>query len=214
MDIMLEVPALLEIVTELQSCSCSIMTEILQGQILSRCNSLERAMRVWAAKMGTDMLRFDYTFVGQPVPRPKQEAEFVLLHLSIVYWFIEMMLFSVKSFALKTPSLEVAEAKRQLEAAAKKSTRALPLLFDKSSGLSHNLTGLLALSIALRYFYVVEQSGDLSGEFAIFEDLLGRKLMGTTIEALLTRMYGGNHPSSIGSHINRLNEAANVVRWF
>jgi hypothetical protein len=60
----------------------------------------------------------------------------------------------------------------------------------------------------------VEQSGDLSAEFAIFEDLLGRKLMGTTIEALLTRMYGGNHPSSIGSHINGLNEAANVVRWF
>lgn len=215
MDIMLEMPTLLEQMTEFQCCcSCPIMADILQEQLLSRCLLLERAMRVWAAKMGTEMLRFDYTFVGQPIPLPQKESDFILLHLSIVYWFIEMMLFSIKSFASKVSDHDVSEARYQLQKSAKKSAHALPLLFESSSGLAQNITGLLALSIALKYFTAVEGAGQRSEEFYILENLLDRDLNGSTVGMLLTRMNGGRHPCSTQSASPVIGDPEDVVRWF
>ncbi|KID95097.1 C6 zinc finger domain protein, partial [Metarhizium majus ARSEF 297] len=158
-DMMLEIPTLLEQISQLQSSSCLAAAGILQQKVLSRCAQLERAMRVWAAKMGTDILRFDYTFVGDCVPVPQKEAEFGLLHLCIVYWFIEMMLVSVKIFVSELCAIETAEAMRQLQMAARKSARALPLHFASSGGLAKRISGLLALSIALRYFLNCRSTG-------------------------------------------------------
>lgn len=214
MDVMLEVPTLLEQMSEFQSCSCPIMAEICREQLLSRCLLLERAMRVWAAKMGTEILRFDFTFVGEPIPPPQKESEFILLHLSIVHWFIEMMLFSIKSLASKATNLDASEARCQLRKSAKKSAHALPLLFESSSGLAQNITGLLALSIALRYFTTVEGSAPKSEELNMLENLLDRELNGSSIGVLLTRMNGGRHPCSTQTNNVAVGDPENVVRWF
>lgn len=213
-DIMLEIPTLLEQIAQLQSSSCLAAAGILQQKVLSRCAQLERAMRVWAAKMGTDILRFDYTFMGECVPVPQKEAEFGLLHLCIVYWFIEMMLVSVKIFVSKLCAIETAEAMRQLQMAARKSARALPLLFASSGGLAQSISGLLALSIALRYFLIVEAPGGISDESCKLQSLLDRDLNGSTIRTLLTCMYGGQDPLLVGTDYGGSHWPENVLRWF
>ncbi|EFY95862.2 fungal transcriptional regulatory protein [Metarhizium robertsii ARSEF 23] len=213
-DIMLEIPTLLEQIAQLQSSSCPAAVGILQQKVLGRCAQLERAMRVWAAKMGTGILRFDYTFMGECVPVPQTEDEFGLLHLSIVYWFIEMMLVSVKIFVSKLCAMETAEAMRQLQMAARKSARALPLLFASSGGLAQRISGLLALSIALRYFLIVEAPGGISDESCVVQSLLDRDLNGSTIRTLLTRMYGGQDPLLVGTDYGGSHWPENVLRWF
>lgn len=214
MDIMLEIPMLLETMKELQSSTCLITTEMAQEQLLGQCMVLEKAMRVWAAKMGTDILRFDYTFIGESIPLPQKEGEFILLHLSIVYWFIEMMLLSITCFVSHKAANKAAEAERRLKLAAQKSARALPLLFDPSGGLAQNITGLLALSIAMRYFQTMEQRGERSAESVILESLLDQELNGSSIGTFLARIYGESHLRLFQSPNSDIHHPANIVCWF
>ncbi|UNI21316.1 hypothetical protein JDV02_007317 [Purpureocillium takamizusanense] len=190
MDIILDIPQLLEQLTILQACSCPVGGKVQRSQLLNACEGVESALARWASRFGTQILKFDYTVTGLPLPTPCDGSEFSLLHSSIIYWFTGMMLFSVKSIALNLTTPDGIEM-LQVNALARKCGRAIPLLFESSAGLSENISGLMALSVAIRYFAVTELPGQQSEEARGLESLLTKTLAGTSVHKLLKRINGG-----------------------
>ena len=190
MDILLDITTLLEQLTILLACPGSIAGDIGRTRLRNSCEEVESALNRWSLQFGTQILKFDYTVTGLPLPTPHGGAEFSLLHLSIMYWFIGMMLFSVKGLALNLSSPGDVEM-IQVDVLARKCGRAIPLLFEASAGLSQNISGLMALSIAMRYFAVTELPGQQSEEARNLQALLKQRLAGTSVYRLLKRMNGG-----------------------
>lgn len=208
-DIMLEVPTLLEQMTDV---STHALPAESRKQLLVHCEAVEEALQSWAVDMSSEILRFDYTVTGLPLFPPMVDTEFALLHLSIIYWFINMMVFSIK--ISRSPSDPgTADTWMALALAARKCANAVPLLFRASSGLSQNITGLLALSISLRYFLVVERSGEPSEELLALRALLNQDLAGTPVRELVMRMSNGVDPLVELGHSSTL-DSIDAVGWF
>lgn len=202
-DAMLDIPALLEQLTDFRACAAR------RGgrKLLVGCEVVAMALQSWANELGTQIQAFDYTVTGLPVPAPTTDAEFTLLNLSIIYWFINMMLLSIKASVLELSVGGADETLHSLTAVAKKCANALPLLLCDSSGLSQNITGLLSLSIALRYFLVADKS-EQSEELKVLKALLERRILGTSVRRLVTRMGSGIDP------LDCADGGVDVAGWF
>jgi len=189
MDILLDIPYLMEQLTAMQSCAFFAASETVRRKLIGACEVVEAALNRWGLDAGMEILRFDSTAIGLPLPTPLGGGEFVLVHLSIIYWFIGMMLGSIKSVVLRPSPLADIET-LQVEALAEKCANAIPLLFEASAGLSENMSGLMALSICLRYFTVMEGVGRESEGKRTLLHLLDRDLIGSSVGKLLKRMNG------------------------
>ncbi|CEJ91936.1 hypothetical protein VHEMI07618 [[Torrubiella] hemipterigena] len=207
-DAMLDIPALLEQLTDFRSCAARCGGRKLRAGYAA----IDMALQSWVNEMGSQIQTFDYTVTGRPVPAPKTDAEFTLLNLSIIYWFLNMMLLSIKASVLEISGSGAHETLNSLRTVAKKCSSALLLLFGESSGLSQNITGLLSLSIALRYFLVADKSEQQSEEFLALRALLGRELAGTSVRQLVTRMGRGIDPLEWGRA--GADDAVDITGWF
>lgn len=207
-DVMLDIPTLLEQLTDFRTCAARCGG----GKLRVGYAAIDMALQSWANEMGSQIQNFDYTITGRPVPTPKTDSEFILLNLSIIYWFLSMMLLSIKASVLELSGNGAHETRNSLRTVAKKCANALLLLFGESSGLSQNITGLLSLSIALRYFLVADNSEQQSQEFLALKALLDREVAGTSVRQLVTRMGRGIDPLDWGRA--RPDDAVDVTAWF
>ncbi|KAM5342154.1 hypothetical protein ACJ41O_015185 [Fusarium nematophilum] len=201
-DIMQDIPGLLELINPLEP-----GLQEARGVVISRCRDMEQALEIWACEARPDLFRFDYTCVNLPIPIPKTDTEFALLHLSIIYWFIQSMMYSIWAFASASN-----EAREMLTSSVSKGAHAIPLLFEPGGGIAENISGLLALSISLRYFITMERPGRRSEELQSLCNILDREILGTPVRALIRRMYGGRDPLEF--QVQREAEPADVVGWF
>lgn len=212
MDIMLEIPELLEQLDNFLQIreSAGDRPRNLQAQISIRCQALETALSLWAKEMGTPVFRFDFSLQGLPLAEPKDDAEFALLHLCIVYWFNQMVVCSVASYIAQP---DETTPPQKLEERAFKCCHAIPLLLQASGGFVQDVTGLLVLSIALRYFVTIEPGCRTSPESQLLEALLERPMAGTPIRHLMTRLYHGRDPLLARRKSEDI-APVDVVAWF
>ncbi|KAJ6437310.1 hypothetical protein O9K51_10284 [Purpureocillium lavendulum] len=158
MDILLDVPSILERLTVMQGFAPSPIREHLRLELLSACEGVQAALNRWSVDAGTQILKFDFTA-------------------------------TVKSVALSaSPSKNVEIL--QVHALARKCAKAVPLLFEPSGGLSENISGLMALSVTLRYFTVTQLADQQCEDMEALHELLGRQLVGASVNQLLKRMNG------------------------
>ncbi|KAK2592341.1 hypothetical protein QQS21_009960 [Conoideocrella luteorostrata] len=211
LDQMVDMPMIFEQVAAFQALPPEASTEQLVKRILKQCDAVEAEVAAWAAKASSDVRRFDYTVAGTRLPKPQSDADFALAHMSTIYWFTLMMLYSVRTFfsdiAGKTESpvwrdstgsrVELLNRDSQPSFGAKspelyaaKCVHTMPLFFERNGGVIEGTSGLLALSICLRFILTTGLIGKGSVEMHIMRDTLELSVLGVRVGDLLHRIYG------------------------
>ncbi len=97
-DMMQDVPEILEYVDEFKTCTNSQRRQDLEMLIMSRCNEVRGDLDAWAADRGDSLQRFDCFAHTGPIEPPKNDVEFAFHHLTTIYWFTAGMISCIKSF--------------------------------------------------------------------------------------------------------------------
>ncbi|KAH6603181.1 zn2-c6 fungal-type dna-binding domain [Trichoderma cornu-damae] len=79
-DIMEDIPFLLVSYDKLRACRDPGRTGELRRVVMLNCQHISSCLDIWEKEAGTDLLQFDYTIAGSPLPVPKDDTEFGLVH--------------------------------------------------------------------------------------------------------------------------------------
>lgn len=233
-DIMLEIPRILEGVDRYKITELEGPKIWLEREVLRRCREVDESLQQWAQELGPDIIRFDHFASPSPPKRPENDKEYALLHLSLVYWFNRMMVFSILSYFLSqnrnqdtgsttspasstsgSPSEETEsiDAARQTAMYASRSAHAIAFLFERDAGLFQNSSGLMALSISLRYFSNPGAICTFGNESKILGDLCTESVIGVPIGQLIDGRRRGALPAMPPPYTGPL-PRGRILEWF
>ncbi|KND88028.1 hypothetical protein TOPH_07313 [Tolypocladium ophioglossoides CBS 100239] len=212
MDIMDDMPELFEQLDNIQSRKSGTNVDALRERLKVQCRETEVALNAWRRHVGVKLHRFDYTLTRSPIPPPSSDVEFALLHMTSLYWIACLVLYSTMIFVSKGIRPSNGLAKSDSESTSKpldkhaaglppnpdlfapsmeprmfasKIARSIHLFFEPSAGFVQSGSALFPLAIALRYFAVVEPSGQRSEEAKMLQRLLRQPFMGTYVGRFL-----------------------------
>lgn len=232
-DIMLEVPRVLEGVDYYKTTKSEAFRLRLERDILRRCREIDTSLRQWAQQLDGQLTRFDYTAKGLPLEKPTNDKEYALLHLSVLYWFINMMVCSVLSYflcrsgtqdfastsspgsssATSEEDMESLDAAEQTAMYASRIAHAVAFLFECDAGLFQNSSGLMALSISLRYFCNPGAMCTNGNESQLLGALCAERVMGVTIGQLIDGRRRGALPAMPPPYTGPL-PRGRILEWF
>ena len=191
-DIMFEMPAILEQVAALRKLQHTSSTSHLEYRIVRHCEEVETQLREFSDAMGDQINKFDYTIAGPNLPDPQDGTDFSLVHMNTIFWFNQMILYSVLSYmrgrsgaddeptyGAKSPALYAA-----------KCLHAAPLFFCDSAGTMEASTGLIVVSVAMRYCAVTQAVPGNSAEMRAFRGVLDKPLLNSSVGGFLERLGG------------------------
>lgn len=98
-DILLDVPGILEDLDMLRVSAISLEGEKLGQRLLMKCQELEKALEEWEQEMKDSLRTFDYTVVGLALPTPQKDEDFALLHLTNLFWIACATVYSSRDLA-------------------------------------------------------------------------------------------------------------------
>ncbi|KAL7921308.1 hypothetical protein ACQKWADRAFT_327803 [Trichoderma austrokoningii] len=99
-DILEDVPFMLIAYDKLCACQDPGRFAELRHTVLINCEQIASSLDVWEKEAGPILRQFDYTFVGSPLPSPKDDTEFGLVYISGCYWGARLMLYSTLGMTL------------------------------------------------------------------------------------------------------------------
>jgi hypothetical protein len=217
-DLVQELPAILEQVTAFQALERVAATKHLEMRILEQCEDLHQQFEAWTRKV-PDIFRFDYMAAQLPLPEPENDVDVSLVHLSEVYWIGLMILFSVMKFFQKRrlagdkagDAADSAEIQTKVEEEdegkgvvacptlivspdlyASKCVHAMHLYWCQKSCIIESIAGLLAMSFVMRYYLNENSAGVTGDELHGLRRALDIELFGSRVRFLVTKVSGGN----------------------
>ncbi|KAL3460006.1 hypothetical protein BJX64DRAFT_263761 [Aspergillus heterothallicus] len=96
-DILVQIPGLLEMLDTIRTVAPD--ADRRTGAwiyLLKRCTSIEQMLLAWKTTMATELQTYDYTHYPEttPLPIPKVDRDFALLHMSSLYWSCCILLYT------------------------------------------------------------------------------------------------------------------------
>lgn len=77
---------------------------MLRGKLLLECRQNHEALVAWEQEMGDDLLAYDYTVQGLPLPEAKADLDVALLQATHLYWCTALLLYSTMGFVMRPPT--------------------------------------------------------------------------------------------------------------
>ncbi|KAF5667083.1 hypothetical protein FHETE_5786 [Fusarium heterosporum] len=85
-DILVEVPGLLEDLDIFRQASSLAEAKELHTRLLAKCYACETSLMAWKIEIGEIITTYDYTLVGEPLPFPRNDDDLAVVYLSCYYW--------------------------------------------------------------------------------------------------------------------------------
>jgi len=108
-DILVEVPGLLEDLDVLRQASNPTEIEKLYNNLMEKCRTCEIALSSWETAVGPILKTYDYIIIGETLPTPRNDDDLAIIYLSCYYWMTWLLVLSTKGFteleASPTPTL-------------------------------------------------------------------------------------------------------------
>lgn len=138
MDIFVEIPGLLEKLDTIRSCPDAPDAAQMRVQLLMECRQNHEALMEWEKELGDDLLLYDYTVVGLPLPDAKADMDVALLQSIHLYWCVALLLYSTMGFLIKmgaasAPAAASTTSTTSAPASTSTSTATSPCPSDTSS---------------------------------------------------------------------------------
>ncbi|XWX01515.1 hypothetical protein V2A60_009543 [Cordyceps javanica] len=93
-DILVDIPGLLEDLDQIKDTEDPCSKEQLRQSTLLACEACHQQLVAWEEEVGDDLLIYDYTASGVPLPVPKTDIDTALLQLTSLYWVVCILLYS------------------------------------------------------------------------------------------------------------------------
>ncbi|XEV02823.1 hypothetical protein FSHL1_008110 [Fusarium sambucinum] len=196
-DILVEVPGLLEDLDILRQASHPIRSELV-NILKDTCRACESDLMTWEAEIGDVLTAYDYTVVGKDLPLPNNDDDLAVIYLSCYYWMTYLMIYSTIGFCeLEDPT---SDTKRDLvdcpsqkiaTSYAYRIAHAIHLLFQPPAGDYSSVAVFFPLGNAIRYLIMTETYGGqsmMSHERFLLTKVFGRPLLGSFIGQFLKNL--------------------------
>ena len=193
----------------MQRCESTTLGAPLRADIRRQCQRLKCATNAWKEGSTLDLYEFDYTTTGLPVPAPKTDVEYAILHLSCMYWAVCLLLESIMMAAggrfqdVDGPSYiasgdlpgssssarDTASSVAQLPASrfASKIAHTAHLFFEPRAGFVQSCSSIVLIALASIQLSTISSPNASNTGVAALEELYRRPFMGSYIGRLFGR---------------------------
>lgn len=209
-DALVKVPSYLEKLDQSRRTEDVDLSNRRREALIAECQETVEDLARWRREMGPAIDRFDYTAAaGLPLPVPSIDADFDLLHLSVMYWTTSMFLVSTWELALDeyiqpgvSPSMLTFQGRLTFipeqvvpppgvprpdvssRSYVYRIAHSMHLFFAPGTGAWGANAAILPLGLALRYLMVVE-TGTMGKERQMLSDCFVKPYMGTFVGRFL-----------------------------
>lgn len=194
-DILVEVPGLLEDLDVLRQASHKLEAEMLANALMNKCRSCERDLLSWAMEVGDILTIYDYTVAGEVLPLPKDDDDLAVVYLSCYYWMTRLFLHSTMGFCeLEDPNIDVKRSLRDCPSQqiatsyAYRIAHAIHLLFEPPAGGYSSVAVFFPLGNAIRYLIMTETYGGqstISNERLLLRKIFASPFLGSFVGKFL-----------------------------
>ncbi|KAF4990851.1 hypothetical protein FGRMN_8232 [Fusarium graminum] len=194
-DILVEVPGLLEDLDTFRKASSLAEARELHTRLLVKCYDCESSLMAWKMEIGDVITIYDYTLVGELLPLPRNDEDLAVVYLSCYYWMTCLLVHSTIGFCeLESPDTEVRGSlldcpnQQVATSYAYRIAHAIHLLFQPPAGDYSSVAAFFLLGNALRYLLMTETYGGritMSGERLLLVDIFTRPFLGSFVGRFL-----------------------------
>ncbi|RFN54369.1 hypothetical protein FIE12Z_1496 [Fusarium flagelliforme] len=194
-DILVEVPGLLEDLDVLRQASNPTEIERLYNSLMEKCRTCEMALSSWETAVGPILKTYDYIIIGETLPIPRNDDDLAMIYLSCYYWMTWLLVLSTKGFTeLETsPTLTLMSCPSQILARsyAYRIAHAMHLLFQPPAGDYTAVAVFFPLGNAIRYLIMAETFGGqriMSKERLLLTKIFARPFLGSFVGRFLKNL--------------------------
>uniref|UniRef100_A0A4E9D9K7 Zn(2)-C6 fungal-type domain-containing protein n=1 Tax=Gibberella zeae TaxID=5518 RepID=A0A4E9D9K7_GIBZA len=197
-DILVDVPGLLEDLDFLRQASHSMKSEELADRLNNACRECEFGLLAWEVEIGDILNTYDYTVVGKVLPRPNNDDDLAVIYLSCYYWMTCLMVYSTLGFCeleeTKTSTkrdLMDCPSQRIATTYAYRIAHAIHLLFQPPAGDYSSVAAFFPLGNAIRYLIMTETYGGqrtMSNERLLLTKVFAGPLLGSFVGQFLKNL--------------------------
>lgn len=194
-NILVEVPGLLEDLDTFRQASSTEEAVELHSALLAKCRACEIELITWEVEVGDILTIYDYTLVREPLPLPRDDDDLAVIYLSCYHWMTCLMVYSTIGFCeLEDPgterklSLMDCPSQQVARSYAYRIAHAVHLLFQPPAGDYSSVAVFFPFGNALRYLIMMETYGDqmaMSSERLLLVEIFTRPFMGSFVGRFL-----------------------------
>ncbi|EKJ67673.1 hypothetical protein FPSE_12190 [Fusarium pseudograminearum CS3096] len=197
-DILVEVPGLLEDLDFFRQASHSMKSEELADTLKDACRECEFDLLAWEVEIGDILTTYDYTVMGKVLPHPNNDDDLAVIYLSCYYWMTCLMVYSTLGFyeleetetgterhLMDCPSQRIATTY------AYRIAHAIHLLFQPPAGDYSSVAAFFPLGNAIRYLIMTETYGGqrmMSNERLLLTKVFTGPLLGSFVGQFLKNL--------------------------
>ncbi|KAJ5591248.1 hypothetical protein N7450_005220 [Penicillium hetheringtonii] len=209
-DIMVQIPSFLEELDNIRATSVAKRCPEKRGSLLKKMYDVEQELLIWKFSMREDLLIYDYTHSGNPLPKPQVDRDFAVLHLSFFYWSCSILLYTTIHLVTNEADRDSSNAfsssipfssegcpnfldERNPTLHAHRIVHALPLSYRPCAGGYTALSSSFPLGMALRYLVVAHHfphecdSGAAQMEFLL--QTVSQPFMGAYVAKFIDHLF-------------------------
>jgi hypothetical protein len=194
-DILVEIPGLLEDLDILRQASHQARSKELTNTLMNACRACEKDLLSWEVETGDILTTYDYTVVGKLLPLPDNDDDLAVVYLSCYYWMTCLMMYSTMGFCEledpntnTKPSLMDCPSQRIATSYAYRIAHAMHLLFHPPAGDYSSVAVFFPLGNAIRYLIMTETYGGqstMSDERLLLKKIFARPFLGSFVGRFL-----------------------------
>ncbi|KAH7233159.1 hypothetical protein BKA59DRAFT_314896 [Fusarium tricinctum] len=194
-NILVEVPGLLEDLDKFRQASSTEEAIELHSALVSKCRACEIELITWEVEVGDILTIYDYTLAGEPLPLPRDDDDLAVIYLSCYHWMTCLMVYSTIGFCeLEDPgtkrkvSLIDCPSQQVATSYAYRIAHAVHLLFQPPAGDYSSVAVFFPFGNALRYLIMTETYGGqmaMSSERLLLVEIFTRPFMGSFVGRFL-----------------------------
>ncbi|XEU97454.1 hypothetical protein FSHL1_002740 [Fusarium sambucinum] len=211
-DIMVEVPGLLESLDVLRRTSDEEESLMLHSQVVARCEACRTELLAWEMEQGETLRVYDYIVTGELSP-PQNDEDLASVYLSCYYWMVSLIVYSTIGFCeLEIPSKERGigfpdcPSQRTAVSYAHRIAHAIHFLFEPPAGKYSCIAAFFPLGNTLRYLLMIESyqaRKSMSLELLLLSELYKRPFLQYSIDRFLMNLIP-HDGIDYGSKLNSL----------
>ena len=209
-DIMVQIPSFLEELDNIRATSVAKRCPEKRGSLLKKMYDVEQELLIWKFSMREDLLIYDCTHSGNPLPKPQVDRDFAVLHLSFFYWSCSILLYTTIHLVTNEADRDSSNAfsssipfssegcpnfldERNPTLHAHRIVHALPLSYRPCAGGYTALSSSFPLGMALRYLVVAHHfphecdSGAAQMEFLL--QTVSQPFMGAYVAKFIDHLF-------------------------
>lgn len=236
-DILVQVPGLLGELDTLRATPNVDCSSKDWNNFLNKCIFIEQGLVAWRVAMRKELQTYDYNYSAEPIPIPKVDKDFAVLHMSHLYWSCSILIYTTIYMAtleadqnlflthfteipFSSPGCVNYYNERNPTLHAHRIIHTLPLSHEAHAGGFGALSATFPMGMALRYLSVAhlfpQEGGSQDTQMEFFYDTISQPFMKAYTARFLGHLHKEDTPAQSMEDIPGLQGAELRMRrwWF